>query len=381
MSKLVEKKIKKTKIPKEDDIISSKVEDPFDLSNMDGVGDVRKKRMQAAGINDIMGLIISNPQEVAEVTGLTPEESFKMIEKARLILVERGIIRSSFMTGTEYFKHRRDDIKYIKLGAPGVDTILGGGIETQALTEIYGEFGSGKTQWCHTAAVMATRPEEEGGLNGNVIWINSEETFRPNRVKEIAEERGFIPKFNEDDFNDKESEEYKEAKKEHEKELFKLLDRIAVVKPENADHQVYLIDHIGEFIDKDKKEKKDGDPTPKLIIVDSITALFRAEYIGRAHLADRQQHLGPHMAKLKRIAEKYDLAVLVTNQVMAKAGMSFGDPTTPVGGHTVGHASTYRLYLRKSGKNRVAKMEDSPAHPQGEALYTLTKAGVIDADE
>ena len=115
----------------------------------------------------------------------------------------------------------------------------------------------------------------------------------------------------------------------------------------------------------------------KMVIVDSLTSHFRAEYVGRGMLADRQQKLNKHLKELKQLSDVNNALVLVTNQVMSNPGTMWGDPTKAIGGHIVGHASTFRLYLRKSkGGRRIARLIDSPNLPEGEAVFTVTAEGI-----
>jgi len=223
---------------------------------------------------------------------------------------------------------------------------LGGrGIESKAMTEAYGAFGSGKTQLGLTLAVNVQLPKDKGGANGKSVYIDTEGTFRPDRIRQIAEAIGANPE--------------------------KVLKNIIVARAFNSDHQILLLDKITELI-------KNGENI-KLVIIDSLTAHFRAEFSGRGQLADRQQKLNKYLHQLIKLAEQHNLAVYVTNQVMANPAMMFGDPTTAIGGHIVGHASTFRLYLRR-GKagSRVAKMIDSPNLPENEAVFMLTEAGIRD---
>jgi DNA repair protein RadA len=224
-------------------------------------------------------------------------------------------------------------------------------VESRSITEAYGAFGSGKSQLGFSLAVNVQLPKEQGGAEGKAVFIDTEGTFRPERIKQIAEGIGA--------------------------QADKVLKNILVARAFNSDHQILLLDKIGEMI-------KEGEPI-KLVVVDSLTAHFRAEFSGRGQLADRQQKLNKYLHNLMRLAEQYNLVVYVTNQVMANPGMMFGDPTTPIGGHIVGHSSTYRIYLRR-GKagSRVAKMIDSPNLPDNEAQFFVTAAGVkdegVDAD-
>jgi len=255
------------------------------------------------------------------------------------------MLNLGFIDGME-FAERRASISYITTGSKELDTLLGGrGIQSRAITEAFGAFGSGKTQLGSTLAVRTQLPIENGGANGKTVFIDTEGTFRPARIKQIAEGLGANPE--------------------------KVLKNILVARAFNADHQILLLEKISEMI-------KNGEPI-KLLIIDSLTAHFRAEFSGRGELADRQQKLNKYLHNLMKIAETYNLAVYVTNQVMANPAQMFGDPTQAVGGNIVGHASTYRLYLRRGKQgSRVAKLIDSPDLPDNEAIFFVTEKGVVD---
>ena len=153
------------------------------------------------------------------------------------------------------------------------------------------------------------------------------------------------------------------------------MKNIHVARAYNSNHQILLMDTASELADS----LRDTDKPVRLLIVDSLTAHFRAEYVGRGTLADRQQKLNKHLHALMRFGDLHNAMVFVTNQVMSKPDAFFGDPTKPIGGHILGHTSTFRLYLRKSkGDKRVAKLVDSPNLPDGEALYTVTPEGLFD---
>jgi DNA repair protein RadA len=225
-----------------------------------------------------------------------------------------------------------------------LNDLLGGGFETQAIIELFGEFGSGKTQISHQVAVTAQLPVEKGGLNGEVVIIDTENTFRPERIKEMAEALGMNPD--------------------------EVLQKIHVAKAYNSNHQMLLVDKAVELA----KQRP-----IKLFIVDSLTAHFRAEYVGRGALAERQQLLNKHIHDLKRFAELFNAVIVVTNQVAAKPDAFFGDATRPIGGHILAHASMFRIYLRKGKQNtRIARLIDSPNLPEAEAAITLCKEGIRD---
>ncbi|MDC8437662.1 MAG: DNA repair and recombination protein RadA, partial [Candidatus Nitrosotenuis sp.] len=241
---------------------------------------------------------------------------------------------------------RRQDIGKISTGTNCLDQLLDGGIETQALTEVYGEFGSGKTQFCHTACVMVQKSKEEGGLGGGVLYIDTENTFRPERVVSIAKAKGLDPE--------------------------KVLDNILVARAYNSAHQTLILEEAGKIIEEHNI---------KLIVADSAVGLFRSEYLGRGTLSDRQQRLNRFVHLLVRTAETYNCAAIATNQVMASPDVFFGDPTKPIGGNVVAHTSTYRIYFKKSGKKRIARMVDSPHHPEEEVIFTVTEGGVSDPED
>jgi len=208
------------------------------------------------------------------------------------------------------------------------------------------EFGCGKTQFAHTMSVMVQKSKEEGGLEGGVLYIDTEGTFRPERIVQIAQAHDMDPE--------------------------KVLDNIIVARAYNSAHQVLILEEAGTIIEENNV---------KLIVADSAVGLFRAEYLGRGTLSVRQQKLNHFVHLLVRIAETYDCAAIATNQVMASPDVFFGDPTRPIGGNVVAHTSTYRIYFKKSGKKRIARMVDSPHHPEEEVIFALGEAGIIDPEE
>jgi DNA repair protein RadA len=240
---------------------------------------------------------------------------------------------------------RRSKVEKISTGSKAFDELMGGGFETGAITEIFAEFGAGKTQMGHILSVNATQLNEE--KEPYVVYIDTENTFRPERIKELCEAKGIDADY--------------------------VLKHIKVARAFNSDHQMLLAEKVEDLINKEKLNVK-------LVVVDSLTAHFRAEFIGRGTLAERQQKLNKHMHTLLRLADTHNLCVYVTNQVMAKPDQFFGDPTAAIGGHIVGHASTFRIYLRKGKKgSRVAKLVDSPNLPEGEVNFYVESGGLRDA--
>jgi DNA repair protein RadA len=312
------------------------------LTDVPGIGPGIAAKLEAAGVYDLMGLAVMSPPSLSEMAGIGEAVARKAIQAAR------GMMKLGFVSGDEFAK-KREDVSHITTGSINLNNLLGGkGVETKAITEAYGAYGSGKTQLGLCLAVNVQLPKEQGGANGKAVFIDTEGTFRPSRIRQIAEGLG--------------------ANAE------KVLKNILVARAFNSDHQILLLDKIGEMI-------KDGEPI-KLVIIDSLTAHFRAEFAGRGQLADRQQKLNRYLHNLMKLAEQYNLAVYVTNQVMANPAMMFGDPTTAVGGNIVGHASTYRIYLRRGKQgSRVAKMIDSPNLPENECSFFVTEKGLKDEEE
>jgi DNA repair protein RadA len=317
----------------------------LEVEELDGIGPVMKNKLNTAGIITVMDLASKSPSEVADAVGSDLQRATEICEKAREKLVELNYLRENFVSATEIYK-RRKAIERISTGSRNLDDLLSGGIETQAVTEFYGEFGCGKTQICHTLCVMVQQPRELGGLHGKVVYIDTENTFRPERVVGIAQARECDPDA--------------------------ILDGIIVAKAYNSAHQELILGELG------KQVREHG---VKLVIVDSAVAHYRAEFLGRGTLSERQQRLNKFMHGLVRAAEIYNVAVVATNQVQSSPDTFFGDPTKATGGHVVAHTSTYRVYIRKTGKNRVARMVDSPYHAEREILFVLNENGIDDPPE
>jgi len=315
------------------------------LDSLEGVGPVTTRKLSDAGVHNVMDLIVRGPVDIAEITGMEKGSAEKIVNKAREHLVEGGLLGKDFVSASEIYKHRQS-IGKITTGTNCLDTLFGGGVETQALTEVYGEFGCGKTQFAHTMSVMVQKSKEEGGLEGGVLYIDTENTFRPERIVSIAQA--------------------------HEMDPEKVLDNIIVARAYNSAHQILILEEAGSIIQENNI---------KLIVADSAVGLFRAEYLGRGTLSVRQQKLNHFVHLLSRIAETYNCAAIATNQVMASPDVFFGDPTRPIGGNVVAHTSTYRIYFKKSGKKRIARMVDSPHHPEEEVIFALGEAGVIDLED
>ena len=371
------KKIPEKEDPEKEDNTNEVAESAeFDIGDLEGVGAVRKQRLLDAGITNPMDLVVRGPIEISEITGMDRDQAEIVVGKAREFMQERKVMQKTFQTGREKLDYRKKkiDANRISTGCNSLNELLGGGVEPQAVTEFYGVYGSGKTQICHTVAVMAQLSRDQGGLDGEVIWIDSEGTFRPERVRDIVIECELVPL----------QERTKKSDPKipvNENDVNAFLDRIIVATATNSSHQELIVDEIRTML---KTHDKDSDvktaPRVVLIVVDSLTTHFRVEYTGRGLLQPKQASLNQHIHKLLKTAEIYNIAVVFTNQVIANPE-GFGNPIKPVGGNVLAHASTYRVWLRKgAGVKRIAKMDDSPMHEQLEVVFETTKGGCTDAE-
>ncbi len=279
------------------------------IEELSGVGPATAEKLKEAGFTDLMGLAVASPTMVADAAEIGTNVAQKIIIAAR-----EAVDIGGFETG-DVILERRKSVAKLTTCSKALDELLGGGLETQAITEMYGEFGSGKSQIGHQLAVNVTRPEDD--LDADAI-----------------------------------------------------LKRIHVARAFNSHHQMLLVE---------KAQELTQDFPIRLIVIDSLTAHFRAEFIGRGVLAERQQLLNKHIHELMRFGDIHNAVVYVTNQVHAKPDAFFGDPTRPVGGHIVGHSATFRVYLRKSkGGKRIARLIDSPSLPEAEAVFSVSEDGIRD---
>lgn len=320
----------------------------MDLSveDVDDIGETIAKKLRSKGIESALQLATLTHEYLSELIVCSKDTATSYILNAQKLLRETKVLDKEFMTTREALESRKN-VQRIDTGSNNLNKLLNGGIETQAMTEFYGEFGSGKTQICFTASVIATQPEDKGGLNAKAIYIDTEGTYRPDRIVEITKERGF----------------------DHDK----ILDDIILCKIYNSDHLQLVIDNLTEAIEKYEA---------RLVVLDSAVALHRAEYLGRGTLADRQQKINNIVHRLVRIADMYNIAVIVTNQVMHDPNSMYGNPMRAVGGNVLGHTSTYRLQINKGSKTkRTVYMIDSPCHEYGGISIQLNKKGIDDTEE
>jgi len=305
------------------------------LADLPGVGPATIEKLQTVGYNDLMAVAVATPGELIDATGMAQSAAKKVIAAAR------SSMEMGFESGIELLEKRSKVIR-LSTGSQAFDDLMAGGFETGCITECFGQYGSSKTQIAHQLAVNAIKMYPES----QVVYIDTENTFRPERITEFAKGAGLDPN--------------------------EVLKNIKVARAYNSDHQMLLAEKVEDLI---KKQNMDI----KLVIVDSLTAHFRAEFVGRGTLADRQQKLNKHMHILSKVASTNNLCVYVTNQVMSKPDTFFGDPTEAIGGHIVAHNSTFRIYLRKGKKgSRVAKLVDAPNLADGEANFIVTTDAITD---
>lgn len=316
-----------------------------DIGDLPGIGPATAKKLQDSGFGTLESLATVSIGELVAVGNLGEATSRKIIQAAR------DALDFGFTTAEEVLERRRNMLK-ITTGSASLDDLFGGGIETGSMTELYGEYRTGKTQLAHQLCITAQLPREMGGLNTDdknpikVVYIDTEGTFRPERILDMSK------------------------RWEGDLDIKQVLKNIMHGRAYNSDHQMVLTEKIA----KDSQTEKIG-----LLIVDSLISHFRAEYVGRGTLASRQQKLNQHIHTLLKVAEVGNLSVIVTNQVHSKPDMFFGDPTAPVGGNIVAHASHTRVYLRKSkGERRIARIADSPLLPENETVFAITGDGITD---
>ncbi|GAA5887455.1 hypothetical protein JCM6882_002536 [Rhodosporidiobolus microsporus] len=298
------------------------------------------EKLTEAGYATIEAVAYTPKKVLCQVKGISEAKADKIIAQVS------KMIPMGFTTATE-FHARRADLVTITTGSTALDNILGGGIETGAITELYGEFRTGKSQICHQLAVTCQLPCDMKGGEGKCLYIDTEGTFRPERLLAIAERYGM----NGED----------------------VLDNVAYARAYNADHQSQLLVLAGAMMSESRFS---------LIIVDSVTSLYRTDYSGRGELSARQMHLAKFLRSLMRLADEFGVAVVVTNQVVASvdnAPGAPGDSRKPIGGNIMAHASTTRVSMRKGrGPERIAKIVDSPCMPEADGKFQITSQGITD---
>jgi len=310
------------------------------VEDMPGVGPATVEKLKEMGFNTVESLATATIKELTSA-GVGEKQAVKIVSEAR------GSIALTFIRADELMEMRKNVLR-LSTGSKSFNDLVGGGVETQTITELYGEYGVGKSILCHQMSVNVQLPVEKGGLNGNALYIDTEQTFRPEWVIRMAENLGLEPE--------------------------KAAQNIIYSEAYNSDHQILIL----EKADKVIKENN-----IKIIIIDSLTAHFRSEYLGREMLAERQQKLNNHMHRLTRLSRAFNAAAVVTNQVMSKPDAFFAMGVEAVGGHIVAHTSHTRIFLRKAsgGAVRIARLVSSTYLPEGERIFRITENGIEDVPE
>ncbi|RLM68154.1 DNA repair and recombination protein RadA [Halorubrum sp. Atlit-8R] len=336
-----------------------------ELEDLPGVGPATADKLVDNGFESYQSIAVASPGEMSNTADIGESSAADIINAARDAADVGG-----FETGASVLE-RRQEIGKLSWQIDEVDDLLGGGIETQSITEVYGEFGSGKSQVTHQMAVNVQLEPENGGLDGGCIFVDSEDTFRPERIDDMV--RGLDDEILADEMERREIEGTPSDEEAMEALVEAFLDQIHVAKAFNSNHQILLAEKAKELAG----EHEETEWPIRIVCVDSLTAHFRAEYVGRGELAERQQKLNKHLHDLMRLGDLYNTAILVTNQVASNPDSYFGDPTQAIGGNILGHASTFRIYLRKSkGDKRIVRLVDAPNLADGEAVMRVQNEGL-----
>lgn len=314
------------------------------LSQLKGLGAVTEKKLNGFGVTSLIDLCVRGSKEIAEITGVAKSTTDTWCMGSHKLLEEKGVIRDSSMGVIELLEYQKN-FNVLQTKCNALDDLFNGGLEPEATYEIYGEFGSGKTQFCNTLTVEAINAGD------NVVWIDCEDTFKPRRIMEIIQAREYA---------------------EDEDEAKDMLKHITYFYCPNTEQMMGTVNALSELL----MEKK-----PRLVILDGAVGQFREEYLGRGTLAERQMQIARLMTHIKNISYYFKCTVIFTNQVMSDPSVMFGDPIKPIGGNVVAHASGYRLYFKKPGKKHIARMVDSPEHAQADAEFILNDKGVVDIEE
>ncbi|XP_013783490.1 DNA repair protein RAD51 homolog A isoform X2 [Limulus polyphemus] len=308
-----------------------------------GISAMDIKKLEEKGFHTVESVAFAPKKELLCIKGISEAKADKILAEAT------KLVPMGFTTATE-FHQKRSEIIQITTGSKELDKLLGGGIETGSITEIFGEFRTGKTQICHTLAVTCQLPIDHNGGEGKCLYIDTEGTFRPERLLAVSERYGLSGS--------------------------DVLDNVAYARAYNTDHQTQLLIQAAAIMSESRYA---------LLVVDSATALYRTDYSGRGELSARQMHLARFLRMLLRLADEYGVAVVITNQVVAQvdgAAIFSSDPKKPIGGNIIAHASTTRLYLRKGrAETRICKIYDSPCLPEAEAMFAINADGIGDAQD
>jgi DNA repair protein RadA len=310
------------------------------IEDIPGIGPATAEKIRELGFHTVESLATATVKELTQA-GVGEKQA------AKIITVARDSIATSFIRADELMRMRQNLLR-LSMTSKQLDELVGGGLESQTITEFYGEYGVGKSILCHQLAVNAQLPIEQGGLNGGALYVDTENTFRPEWIVRMAPPLGLDPET--------------------------VGKNIIYSEAFNSDHQILILEKADKIIQENNI---------KLIIVDSLTAHFRSEYLGREMLAERQQKLNSHMHRLVRLARAFNAVAVVTNQVMSRPDAFFASGVEPVGGHIVAHTSHTRIFLRRAtgGPVRIARLVSSPYLPEGERIFKITEEGIKDVTE
>jgi DNA repair protein RadA len=310
------------------------------VEDIPGVGPSTLEKLKELGFHTIESIATATVRELVPA-GIGEKQAAKIINEAR------NSISLSFVRADELMKMKANVLR-LTTGSKAFDELIGGGLESQTITEVYGEYGVGKSILCHQLAINVQLPVSKGGLEGGALYLDTEQTFRSEWIIRMARAAGLEPS--------------------------EAASKIIYSEAYNSDHQVLLLEKADKII---------KDNNIRLIIIDSLTSHFRSEYLGREMLAERQQRLNNHMHRLIRLARSFNAVAIVSNQVMAKPDQFFANQVDAVGGHIVAHTSHTRVFLRRaaSGPIRIARLVSSPYLPEGERIFKVTENGIVDVSE
>lgn len=295
-----------------------------DLEAVPGVGPSVAKKLRQALVTTAELLAVQNPTDLREKTALGEGICEKVVRAAR-----KEVGKFGFRSGLE-IEQELASKPFLKTGLEQLDCTLMGGVEQGSILELYGPARGGKTMWCSHLAVRVQLPIEQGGLEGRVLWLDTEKSFTPRTIRAIAHRFGLDPDI--------------------------ALGNISRARVVLAAQIMELFETVPQMC---------AENNYKLVIVDSLTSLFRAEYIGLDALKTRQQEINGILNQMRRVAAATDAVFAYTNQVMAGIGGYVSIPNLPVGGHIISHASDYRFYTRaKKGGVRVLELQDNAGLPE-----------------
>lgn len=307
-----------------------------------GISTADISKLQESGLHTIESIAFQTKSQLINDSGISNNQADKIIDTVS------SIFHIGFSLASSYYQQRRNLI-YIQTGSTVLDSILGGGIESNSVTEVFGDFRSGKTQLCYTLAVTCQLLNQDHQSIRKCLWIDSESTFRTERLIPIAD------RFHLD------SQE--------------VMNNIVWAKAYNTDHQSQLLAKASELMTQSNFS---------LLIVDSVTNLYRTDYCGKDELNNCQIHLSKFLRKLRQLADEFKIAVLITNQVESQVDGGFtifNSYIKPIHGNITGQFSQTRLYLQKGmGQTRKCQIYQSPSLPQEEASFAITNIGISDID-